>query len=156
MEIFKPIKGFESLYEISSKGSVKSLKKNIILKKRFQSNKTYEIVTLCKKAKHSTFRVHRVVAETFIPNPLGLEQVNHKDCNKLNNSADNLEWCSRSDNMIHAFKNGLLDNRPKKLSREQISKIFECDKVMKRKDIAVKFNVSKAHITNILKGKRRK
>lgn len=50
---------------------------------------------------------HRVIAETFIPNPDNLPCVNHKDGNKLNNSIDNLEWCTLSENTIHSFENGL-------------------------------------------------
>ena len=51
--------------------------------------------------------VHRIIAETFIPNPHELSCVNHKDGNKLNNSIVNLEWCTQSDNVLHSFKNGL-------------------------------------------------
>ena len=51
--------------------------------------------------------VHRVIAETFIPNPQNLPCVNHKDGNKLNNSVSNLEWCTHSENVLHSFENGL-------------------------------------------------
>lgn len=51
--------------------------------------------------------IHRVIAETFIPNPSNLPCVNHKDGNKLNNSVDNLEWCTHSENTLHSFQNGL-------------------------------------------------
>ena len=51
--------------------------------------------------------IHRVIAETFIPNPDNLPCVNHKDGNKLNNSISNLEWCNRSENVLHSFQNGL-------------------------------------------------
>ena len=52
-------------------------------------------------------RVHRLVAQTYIPNPENLPQINHKDGNPLNNSLDNLEWCTAKDNNIHAIKTGL-------------------------------------------------
>ena len=51
--------------------------------------------------------VHRIIAETFIPNPDNKSCVNHKDGNKLNNTVDNLEWCNQSENVIHSFANGL-------------------------------------------------
>ena len=51
--------------------------------------------------------VHRVIAETFIPNPNNLPCVNHKDGNKQNNSVDNLEWCTHSENTLHSFRTGL-------------------------------------------------
>ena len=62
---------------------------------------------LYKNGKEKLFRVHRLVAMAFLPNPNNLPQVNHKDGNKQNNSVDNLEWCEQSDNMKHAYKNGL-------------------------------------------------
>lgn len=55
-------------------------------------------------------RVHRVVAEIYLLNPEGLSDVNHKDGNKDNNHVDNLEWCSRKDNLLHAMRTGLHAN----------------------------------------------
>ena len=86
-EIWKDIPNYEGIYEISN-------------------FKGYLQVGLSNKG-DKTFRVHRLVALTFIPNPYNLPQVNHKDGNKKNNCVDNLEWISNYDNMQHAVKLGL-------------------------------------------------
>lgn len=68
----------------------------------------YYIVTLCKGKERKTKKIHRLVAEAFIPNVENKLQVNHIDGNKLNNNVKNLEWCTDSENMIHAYKTGLM------------------------------------------------
>ena len=97
-EIWKPIKGYEELYEISSFGRVRSLNyycrgKAKIMNLTAKPN-TYLKVGLRKEGKYKTFWVHRLVAETFLPNPLNLPQVNHKDGNKQSNVVWNIEWVS--------------------------------------------------------------
>lgn len=107
------IRGFEGLYQISEKGEVRSRPKTIyrrngvsmfiherIIKQTF-INSGYKIVNLHKGGKLYHFLVHRLVAEHFLENPYNLEQVNHKDENKLNNAVENLEWCSRSYNATY-------------------------------------------------------
>lgn len=97
-EIWKPIKGYEGLYEISNWGRVKSLNYHHTGKPRLLRPKVdkygYLVVCFCKDGKRKYFFVHRLVAQSFIPNPDNLPQVNHKDENKKNNNADNLEWCT--------------------------------------------------------------
>ncbi len=99
-EIWMPVVGFEGLYEVSNLGRVKSLKRNTtsggIMKTNI--NKGYEYVHLCKNGKHYNGKVHRLVAEAFLPNPQYKREVNHKDENKLNNSLANLEWATRKEN----------------------------------------------------------
>lgn len=112
-EIWKPIKGYEGLYEVSSLGRVRSLYRITSDGKRIKgriissSKQRYSNVQLysCNCAKN--FSVHRLVAETFIPNPNNLPQINHIDGNKQNNSCDNLEWCTASDNMNLSISQGL-------------------------------------------------
>lgn len=95
-EIWKDIKGYEGLYQISNLGNVKSMYNyrgiGNILKPRLK--KGYYQIGLRKNNVRKWYAVHRLVAKTFIPNPDNLPQVNHKDENKLNNKVDNLEWCT--------------------------------------------------------------
>lgn len=107
---FKDILGYEGLYAISKSGQVYSYPKSVYddYRKSFRNYdglilKTtkyiYEMVGLHKNGKFKTATVHRLVALTWLPNPENKQQVNHKDHNKLNNSIENLEWCTRSENM---------------------------------------------------------
>lgn len=106
MEIWRNIKNYEGLYQISNLGRVKSLNyhregKDQILKSYIDTRegKGYYRVTLCKNGKTKRFQVHRLVAETFIPNPLNLPQINHKNEDKSLNVVENLEWCTAKYNM---------------------------------------------------------
>ena len=94
-EIWCPIKGYEGFYGVSDKGRVRSLKsgKERILKPGSDKD-GYLQVGLYKNGEKKMCKVHRLVAQTFIPNPDNLPQVNHKDEDKENNSVHNLEWCS--------------------------------------------------------------
>ena len=114
-EIWKDIKNYEGLYQVSNLGQIRRIKfinnitekdKITIISQGFQ-NSGYLKVCLYKNDKMKNKLVHRLVAETFIPNPNNLPFVNHKDGNKQNNKVDNLEWCTQSENMKHAYKNGL-------------------------------------------------
>ena len=106
MEEFKDIKSYEGLYKVNKQGEVYSYITNKKIKGSIDSN-DYRQMHLSKNGEHKKKSLHRIVAEAFLPNPNNLPEVNHKDGNKLNNSVDNLEWCSSSYNQIHAFKNGL-------------------------------------------------
>ena len=72
----------------------------------------YVYIFLMKDNKSKNFRLHRLVAEAFIPNPENKLQVNHKDGNKLNNNVNNLEWCTHRQNINHAKENNLYKKRP--------------------------------------------
>ena len=109
-EIWKDIEGYEGLYQVSNMGRVKSLERTVWDKGGFyktvaerilkvgKGGKGYSQVILCKEGKGKSYKIHRLVASAFCENPSGYNEVNHKDENKENNRADNLEWCSRSYN----------------------------------------------------------
>jgi hypothetical protein len=104
MEQWKDIKGYEGLYKISSHGRVKSLKfnKKRILKFCYAGDGRYLKVILFNNGKLKGFRIHRLVAETFISNFENKLEVNHKDGNAFNNNVSNLEWVTHKENIHHS------------------------------------------------------
>lgn len=125
-EIWKDVKGYERLYQVSNMGRVKSLKRTVkaangenrAFNERIltlHKNKCTERhprpiyhVELWKENKRSVYFIHRLVATHFIDNPEGKPQVNHIDGNRENNAVTNLEWCTNSENVKHAYKNKLI------------------------------------------------
>lgn len=105
-ENYVPIKNFEDLYSVDKEGNVFGHKRNKIVKQKLNEF-GYCTIKLCKENKLYYFMVHRLVAQAFIPNPNNLPQINHKDGDKQNNNVDNLEWCTQSYNMKHAYRLGL-------------------------------------------------
>jgi len=106
IEVWKDVVGYEGLYIVSNFGNVLGIKSNVTLKPSL-NHKGYEQVVLSKQGKQKTVRVHRLVAQAFIPNLENKPQVNHIDCNKQNNCVTNLEWVTNSENQLHAWSNGL-------------------------------------------------
>lgn len=114
-EIWKDVLGYEGCYKVSNLGRIESLpsspkKKNIILKPKIESTnkgryKIYSIY-LYQKGIRKYFKVHRIVALAFIPNPKNKEQINHLDNNPLNNKVVNLEWATRLENKQWSVKQG--------------------------------------------------
>jgi DNA gyrase/topoisomerase IV subunit B len=161
-EIWKDIPGFENKYQASNLGRIKSLKDNhnkLRKKILFQASdqKGYLHVCLHIKNKGKTYRVSRIIAKLFIPNPENKPQVNHKDGNKKNNNVANLEWNTGSENIKHAFANNLRtiqgENHPlHKLTKFDIEKIrnLNRDKTnWTQKKISEVFNVHPSTISNI-------
>lgn len=115
-EIWKDIAGYEGYYMVSNMGNVKSLERTVwnsrgyyrtvherILKPR-KNNKGYLCVILYKDGKAKFYTVHQLVGNAFLSNPQGYKELNHRDEDKTNNNADNLEWCSRSYNCSYNDK----------------------------------------------------
>lgn len=110
IEVWKDIKDYEGLYQISNLGRVKSLKyrksnKERILILNGAAKHGYYMVGLCKNHKRKYVTVHRLVAEAFIPNPDNKPQINHKDENRRNNCVDNLEWVTAKENLNYGSHN---------------------------------------------------
>lgn len=132
-EIWKDIKGYEGLYKISNLGNVLRCKKikidkkrrkrtfeDLILKVNIDKN-GYKYVNLYNKNKQA-YKIHRLVAQAFIPNQENKPQVNHIDGNKENNRVNNLEWVTRKENIRHAYKNELI--RSFKISKETLYNLY--------------------------------
>ena len=96
IEVWKDVFGYEGLYQVSNLGRVKSLKygKERILKP-LKDGGGYIFVHLCKNGERKMYKIHRLVAFTFLTNPQNLSDVNHKDEDKTNNSVQNLEFCDK-------------------------------------------------------------
>lgn len=125
-EIWKTIVGYEN-YQVSNLGRVRSLRHNNVyylnpMRRGYEGQK-YECVRLFNECGYKKFSVHRLVASYFIPNPNNYPIINHKDENKLNNCADNLEWCTYEYNMRY---NDLSKRKGEKLkNRKDQSKQIE-------------------------------
>ena len=174
-EIFKDIIGYED-YQISNKGRVIAKEKKVrythaITKKEhfrttekkflkvYLNNRTgYKFIQLYKDKKSKNFNIHRLVAINFLNNHDNLDQVNHIDGNKHNNTVENLEWCSNKYNHEHATKTGLKASKEKigtsKLTEEKVFYIRELIKIgVTHEKLAEIFNVSRPTISLISNNK---
>lgn len=135
-EVWKTISGYESRYEVSNLGRVRSIPRYVdnhtgekLIKGREISQhinkRGYVIVSLNKESKRKTYKVHRLVAEAFIENPFNKPQVNHIDGDKTNNRVDNLEWNDNSENQLHAYRTGL--HKPSNKSGKRKRKVVRID-----------------------------
>jgi hypothetical protein len=102
-EMWRDVVGYEGLYEVSDAGSIRNAHTKKI-KKPYINRCGYKKVQLRKNGSSKNHYIHRLVALSFICNPDNLKEINHKDENKLNNNADNLEWCTRSYNVNYGLR----------------------------------------------------
>lgn len=170
MEIWKPVVGYEGIYEVSSEGRVKSLSRKKycghpgavqITKEKIcgmsKDRLGYIKINLSKDNKRKKVSLHRIVALAFVENPKCKKEVNHIDGNKENNLPENLEWSTRSENMLHAFNENLKkakkgeSNITSKLKEKEVLEIRALRKEgVKLIDIAKIYNVTIANVSSIV------
>lgn len=128
METWKPVKGFESTYEVSNTGHVRRVGE-FTRRKPQLTHKGYHKIFLYDGNKKKALFVHRMVAEAFLPRRSGKDIINHKNGHKLHNFVENLEWVTHKENIRHGWRTGLLNpNRGTKhgmsvLTEEIVKKI---------------------------------
>lgn len=154
-EIWKDVKGYEKLYQISNMGRVRSMnyrRKNVIgILNPGRDKDGYLQVNLSKKGKTRMSKIHRLVAEAFILKEKNKNQVNHKDGNKENNHIENLEWCTNSENLVHSHY--VLKNTHGKKARHVLC--IETNKAfLTISEAARATGARQPHISQCLKGKR--
>lgn len=177
LEIWRPIRGYEGLYEVSNLGQVKRLTQfvdNIRGKQRykrkwdgrilkFDSVRKAKRVCLTKNNISKRYFVHRLVATAFIPNHLNKPEVNHIDGNPSNNKIDNLEWCTGSENIVHSYKVLKRENGFKKGAQHHCAKLNKDNVIEIRKSyksgvsirsLASKFGVTEQHTKDICNNKK--
>jgi len=176
-EEWRPVISYEGIYAVSCLGRVKFLDKikvmpngllHINKKEKLRALKTtrlgYVSVSLYNRSnkKMKDHFVHRLVSQAFIPNPENKPFINHKDGNKQNNRVDNLEWCTSSENVVHAIENGLLVVRKgselynAKLTEEKvmvIKRFYRRFPKTKQRDFAKRINLCHKQLSAILKNK---
>lgn len=167
IEIWKPITGFEKLYEVSNTGKIRSLTRKLsdgrIWKGRIMStplSSGYPAVSLRKEGKYYRERVHRIVGKEFVEGYQKGLVINHKDGDKTNNRSSNLEWCTSAENCKHAVRTGLNPNRFKGVYEKNRKKVVQLTlegKYIKTfnsvQDVSDAFNVSHQVISRICRGK---
>lgn len=154
-EIWKSVKDFENLYEISNLGRIKSLyfNKEKILKPRLTLDNYYQI-DLCKNKKIYKKYIHRLVAEAFIPNPNNLPIINHIDENSKNNVISNLEWCdSKYNNNYGNCKNKISEANSIKINQYDLNGNF-VKQWLGINNISRCLKINKGNICMCCKGKR--
>lgn len=155
MEIWKTIQDYGGLYQVSNTGKVRDLKNHI--KSVYKNNKGYICLSLYYNGKTYHPTIHRLVAKAFIPNPNNYEQVNHKDCNKENNSVENLEWCNQRYNYNEGMRTFQYSKNEEhyfaKLKNSDIPIIYELYKLgFTRATVAKIFSINPSSLEAIEKG----
>jgi len=167
MEIWKDIKGYEGLYQISNLGNVKSLnnykrKENKILSNRPSSKKIWYLsVTLHNRGNNKGYLIHRLIALHFIPNPENKKMINHKNGIKNDNRIENLEWVTCKENIQHAYDTGLKtigENHIKRTKETHSKKVIniETNQIFNScTDAGLYYKINKSFLSAKLRGDRK-
>lgn len=159
-QIWKSVTGYEGHYIISTNGIIKSINRVIntnngfriiqgkILKTRINSD-GYVEVRLTKKGKTTTTFIHILLAKAFIPNPFNKPEVNHINGNKKDNRVENLEWCTRLENMQHANRTGLIKRTYKQVIDKCTGRTY-----ISSYEAALDLNMEYSTLKNYLNGNR--
>lgn len=167
MVTWKEIIGYEGRYEASDDGQIRGLTRSVkhnygglkivrgvVIKHGF-TTQGYASLDLCKEGKATTRLVHRIIAETFIPNPANLPQINHINGIKTDNRVANLEWVSVSGNQLHSYRMGLsksgrLHHFSTPVINNRTGQIYDTIN-----DAAISIGMNRGTLYCKLKGKRR-
>lgn len=156
MEVWKDVKGYEGLYQVSDQGNVKSLARKRTGKPWYKERilkpldrKGYLAVSLYADGKCKLYSVHRLVADAFVPNKEGKQQINHKDGDKTNNKMSNLEWVTPSENILHSFDCLGKKAHTRKVLCVETGEVFESLKA-----VTEKTGIAYNHIPCCCKGRR--
>lgn len=165
-EIWKDIRGYKGLYQISSSGKIRSVDREItqekdgtVFTRKMKGrelktgilNSGYQVVWLSKNGIVKALTIHRLVAKAFIPNPQNKKDINHIDGNKTNNKASNLEWTTRSENVKHSHE--FLE---RKSNGRKIKCVETGEKFNSIKEASIKMNINRHSINHVLRGRNKK
>lgn len=155
-EEWKEVYAFDILFEVSNLGRIRTkyhgkqgYKKEYRYIEPLDNGKGYLRINIKRNGNQKTVYIHRLVAEAFVPNPDGFVEINHKDENKKNNSADNLEWCTHLYNCHYGTRNERTGRaHAKKIVCVELNKIYDS-----LREAAKDMDVGKTAISNCLKGR---